>query len=72
MRFLILVLLFSLTSNLWAQTPAIIPIPVKAEYPSGKYLLPKSIIIAAPKDESLKASFKSLIQSLMWSTDLSV
>ncbi|RVU26891.1 beta-N-acetylhexosaminidase [Sandaracinomonas limnophila] len=60
MRFLILVLLFSFTCNLWAQTPAIIPIPVKSEYPTGKYLLPKSIIIAAPKDEALKTAFKTL------------
>ena len=60
MRFLSFILFLTLSTTTWAQSPAIIPIPVKAEYPSGKYLLPKSIIIAAPKDESLKAAFKTL------------
>lgn len=60
-KILLFVFLFgTITSQVQAQAPAIIPIPVKAEYPSGKYSLPKSIIIAAPKDESLKTAFKTL------------
>lgn len=60
MRILSFVFLLTISANLLAQTPAIIPIPVKAEYPTGKFVLPKTITIDAPKVNVLKSALKTL------------
>ena len=64
MRTYSLAFLLLLSAQLFAQKPAIIPIPVKADYPAGTYNLPKSIIIATPKEEALAVTVKNLANKL--------
>jgi hexosaminidase len=56
---------FLLISSIsFAQEPALIPIPVSAEYNKGNYDLGKIIIISAPKEASLQVAFDLLNQKL--------
>ncbi len=64
MRNFSLLLFLFFSTQLFAQKPAIIPIPVQADYPAGVYRLPKSIIIAAPKSDALKTSLKTFADKL--------
>jgi hypothetical protein len=56
---------FLLISNFsFAQEPALIPIPVSAEYSKGNYALANNIIISAPKNSSLEVAYDLLNQKL--------
>ena len=50
------------------QTPSIIPIPLKAEYPKGSYSLPYSLTLSGPNDPTLKVAFKVFSEKLKKAT----
>ncbi len=50
------------------QTPSIIPIPLKAEYPKGSYSIPSSLTLSGPNDPTLKVAFKVLSEKLKKAT----
>ena len=50
------------------QTPSIIPIPLKAEYPNGSYSLPSSLTLSGPNDPSLKVAFSLFSEKLKKAT----
>ncbi len=52
------------TSSIFAQNPAIIPVPSKAVYPKGSYPIASSIIIAGPKDPALTTVYAHLNDKL--------
>jgi hexosaminidase len=53
-----------MSSGVFAQNPSLIPIPTKAVYANGAYVLNKSIIIAGPKNEALASTYANLTDKL--------
>jgi hexosaminidase len=51
-----------------AQKPAIIPIPMEASYPAGKFTLPTSISISGPSDPQMKVAYATLVGKLKGAT----
>jgi hexosaminidase len=50
------------------QTPSIIPIPLKAEYPKGFYSLPSALTLSGPNVPTLQVAFKVFSEKLKKST----
>lgn len=50
--------------GVFAQNPALIPVPSKANYPKGAYALNKSLILAGPKNDALTTSYANLTDKL--------
>ena len=68
MKYVILTFI-CLTSYVFrGQTPSIIPIPLKAEYPKGSYSLPSSLTLSGPNDPSLKVAFSLFSEKLKKAT----
>lgn len=53
-----------MSTGVFAQNPSLIPIPTKAVYANGAYVLNKSIIIAGPKNEALASTYANLTDKL--------
>jgi len=46
------------------QTPSIIPIPLKAEYPKGSYSLPSNLTLSGPNEPTLRVAFKVFYEKI--------
>jgi len=65
----ILLAFMCLTSFVFrGQTPSIIPIPLKAEYPKGFYSLPSALTLSGPNVPTLQVAFKVFSEKLKKST----
>ena len=68
MKYLFLAV-FCLTSFVFkGQKPSIIPMPSKAEYPTGSYRLPASLILSGPNDPTIQVAFKVFSEKLKKAT----
>jgi len=65
----ILLAFMCLTSFVFrGQTPSIIPIPLKAEYPKGFYSLPSALTLSGPNVPTLQVAFKVFSEKLKKAT----
>jgi hexosaminidase len=68
MKYLFLTI-FCLTSFVFkGQKPSIIPMPSKAEYPTGSYSLPASLTLSGPNDPTIQVAFKVFSEKLKKAT----
>jgi hexosaminidase len=68
MKYLFLTV-FCLTSFVFkGQKPSIIPMPSKAEYPTGSYRLPASLTLSGPNDPTIQVAFKVFSEKLKKAT----
>jgi hexosaminidase len=68
MKYLFLTV-FCLTSFVFkGQKPSIIPMPSKADYPTGSYRLPASLTLSGPNDPTLQVAFKVFSEKLKKAT----
>jgi hypothetical protein len=68
MKYLFLTV-FCLTSFVFkGQKPSIIPMPSKAEYPTGYYRLPASLTLSGPNDPTIQVAFKVFSEKLKKAT----
>ena len=68
MKYLFLVV-FCLASFVFkGQKPSLIPIPNKADYPTGSYRLPSSLTLSGPNDPTLQVAFKVFSEKLKKAT----
>jgi hexosaminidase len=68
MKYVILTFICLTSFVFRGQTPSIIPIPLKAEYPKGSYSIPSSLTLSGPNDPTLKVAFKVLSEKLKKAT----
>jgi len=68
MKYLVLTVICLTSFVFRGQTPSIIPIPLKAEYPKGSYSLPSSLTLSGPNDPSLKVAFSLFSDKLKKAT----
>ena len=64
MKYIILAFICLTSFVFKGQTPSIIPIPLKAEYPEGSYSLPSNLTLSGPNDPTLKVAFKVFSEKL--------